>query len=123
VGTADHAGRAAARAGLQVVTPPRIPRGLLTRGLWGALARFYPAGDEGLIDWVEVYDLDGSTIPRERRAPSWNTLLWLDRREPPLIEDFKRVERTRPWSDHQGATRYPSQTRYRMTAAGRRHYQ
>jgi hypothetical protein len=116
-------GRAAARAGLKVVTPPRTPRGLLTRGLWGALSRFYPAGDEGLIDWVEVYDLDGSTIPRERHAPNWNTLVWLDRREEPLIEDFKMVDRTRPGNDHHGATRYPSQTRYRLTGAGRRHYE
>jgi hypothetical protein len=116
-------GRAAARAGLQVATAPRTPRGLLTRGLWGALTRFYPVGDDGLIDWVEVYDLDGSMIPRGRRAPSWNTLLWLDRRDEPLIEDFRMVDRTRPWNDHHGATRYPSHTRYRMTAAGRRHYE
>jgi hypothetical protein len=116
-------GRAAARAGLEVATPPRIPRGLLTRGLWGALSRFYPVGDDGLVDWVEVYDLDGSLIPRERHAPSWNTLLWLDRREEPLIEDFKKVDRTRPGNDHHGPTTSRSQTCYRLTAAGRRHYQ
>jgi hypothetical protein len=48
--------------GAEVATPPRTPRGLLTRGLWGALTKFYPVGDDGGCRWVEVYDLDGSTI-------------------------------------------------------------
>jgi hypothetical protein len=116
-------GRAAARAGLDLAPPVRTPKGLLTRGLWGMVVRFYQAGDEGLVDWVELYDFDGSRIPRERHAPPWDVLVWLAHRDEPLVESFKKVDETRPWEDHHRQTRYPAQTRYRLTVAGRAHYE
>lgn len=92
-------GRAVARAGKGITTPASVPRGLMSRWSFRALALLYPAGEDGLV-------LHGP------QTPSWNTLLHLrNRRSGSLIDEF---------AVHQ-ATTVP-EYRVRLTMAGRRHY-
>jgi hypothetical protein len=90
-------GRAAARVGKGITTPATVPKGLMARWSFAALARLYAAGDDGLIN--------GATLTKADRAPSWNTLLNLrDRKAGSFIDEFGRG-------------------RVRLSDRGRRHYE
>ncbi|MEV0297019.1 hypothetical protein [Nocardia sp. NPDC050710] len=94
-------GRATARHGAGVAAPVSVPRGLLSRVSFNALAALYAAGEDGLV-------------LHAKGTPSWETLVRLrNRAYDPWIEEFT----TR--SGEYGLR----ESRVRATANGRRHYE
>jgi hypothetical protein len=94
-------GRATARAGAGVTAPAATPAGMMGRWSLLALARLYAAGEQGLAHY---------STDREKRAPSHNTLLQLERRKEGSF-----------YESSPGATRLDGGVR--ISAAGRRHYE
>lgn len=94
-------GRATARAGAGITAPTTTPAGMMGRWSLLALARLYAAGEQGLAHFAK---------DREKRAPSHNTLLQLERRKEGSF-----------YESSPGVTRLDGGVR--ITAVGRRHYE
>jgi hypothetical protein len=98
-----RAGRAAVRAGTGAPAPGRLPRGLLSRWSWAALAELAAAGDGGLVIWHSTRRVH---LAEWEKCPSWNTILRLKNRSAPYAEEFQAE--ADGWC-------------VRLTAAGREH--